>query len=707
MNRPVRRWGVLLIVIIAAAALSPIAADDFWWQLSRGRSVVDGSWSPSRDRLIAQTRPEADWAGGVPIYVLYTWFGMSGVMFTRILTVVIAGYWLFLRGAGRHPALGFALAGMGLLATRAAWDPVPLLFDSLGVVFVWVAAQRWQTHPTIARLSALTAVLLIWANLAPLCLLGLLVAIGVLFIERVSQDRHRKWKQNASAVLLLIAACCITPRGPLALWDSLQALIPRLTTDSAVLAMTRWRPLAASLSEPETVAFVGLSVLTLVLIVVARATWRETALFFVIQAVAWSSQANLAPAALWTVLLGIRQLQALPRSGGQPAPSWRNFAVVANSSIAIGLLLGAGVVAIGYWPSRTTRLGWGLDPRLHSEQFETSLAGIQLTGSAHCVGVREAGLLSWFKPVAIQPYDTPFRALLGGRLRAHVLINHELETQWRAQHRREDGSWGGWWLPLAARRTTLLIVPVERVALISALEPTHWKPLSLDAPSLVYGIAGEPECSPKIVEVLKLRRFLDRGPWSYTPPSPAGTPAYLDIWGRLTGRHNVGIDIRQARVLRAMRLHVASLRVLVSALQRGDVSEARREFARNQLELGYQERLVMGRGSVFRTQAYLTAKREPSPTPLVRDILRVPRDGNAISDDSLQKAVESYVSGDVSGAISRLSNHDPESLYAKALLMLEAGQPQSSAKLLERLIADFPQLQLSSAGHDVLKSLPY
>ena len=707
MNPPVRRWGVLLFAVIAVSALNPIAADDFWWQLSRGRSVVRGSWTPSRDRLIAETGPEADWMGGVPIYLLYAWSGVFGVMVARLLAAAIAGWWLFRSDGGRSRTLGFVLTCLGLLAAGAAWDPVPLLFDSWGVVFVWVAAERWRTRPTIARLSVVMALLWMWANVAPLCLLGLLVVVGVMFIERGPRKHPTDWKQNASALLPLIAACCLTPRGPATLWDSLRMLVPRLTTDSAVLATTRWRPLAAALGEPETIAFIALSMLTLVLMVIGRATWREIALFFVVQTVAWSSEANMAPAALWTVFLGNRALRTVEQPVVQPLSRWRLLARIARSSVAIGLMVWVGVVAMGYWPSHTARLGWGLDPHLQSEQFETSLAGIRLTGSAHCVGVREAGLLSWFKPDGIQPYDTPSRALLGGRLRAHILLNHELETGWRAQHRREDGNWGGWWLPLTRRRTNLLIVPAERVALIRALEPTRWKPLSVDAPSLAYGIAGERECSPRIVEVLKLQQFLDRGSWSYTPPPSAGTAEYLDIRGRLTGRHNLRIDVRQARVLRAMRLHVAALRVLNVALKDGDNADARREFARNQLELGYQERLTMGRGSVFRTWAYLTAARKPSSTPLIRDVLRIPPDETAVSGDSLQESIDSYVSGDLSGAIDQLSNGDAESLYAKALLTLEAGQPKSAVELLQRLIAEFPDLRLSSAGRNVLQSLPY
>ena len=70
-----------------------------------------------------------------------------------------------------------------------------------------------------------------------------------------------------------------------------------------------------------------------------------------------------------------------------------------------------------------------------------------------------------------------------------------------------------------------------------------------------------------------------------------------------------------------MQLRTAALRVLIPALQDGSNADARREFARNQLELSYQERLMSGRGSSLRTLAYLTAADDQSAAFIARNIL--------------------------------------------------------------------------------------
>lgn len=710
---------VVLLLVTAALALQPIAADDFWWQLSRGRIVRGGSFAPSRELSVAENRPEADWLGGLPGFLLYGSLGVSGLMVTKLLVTTAAGFWLFVGSAGKQSLFKLFLVAAGLLAARDAWDPTPLLVDSLGVLLMWTAAVRWCAQPKAGRLIAMAIVMWLWANLAPLCILGVLVAGGVLLSLVPTVLRGNPIRSHAEhvptqsvgtrgkllAVALLLGASCGTPRGVATLWDSLRMLIPRLAADAAILESTAWRPLVRSIGEPQTVAFVALSIVTLGLLIASRATLSGIVLFFVTQALAWSSRANLAPAAIWTTLLALEHAHAVEQNTVSTTVLPRPLGPVLNGLGTLGVLLCVGTVAVGRWPGSPGRLGWGIDPRLQAESFRASLEGIPLDGSAHCVGIREAGLLSWFKPDGIRPYDTPSRALLGGRLREHVLLNHELATRWRQQHRRDDGTWGGWWLTLQHRKTKLLIVPASDVQLIHALEPTRWKPLALDAPSLPYGLAGDPLLSPRIVNVLKLREFLQYGPWTYTPPPPSGNEGNVDLWGWLSGRHNVEIDVRQARVLRAMQRHIAALRVLIPALRDGSVPEARREFARNQLELAYQERLTMGRASLFRTLAYLAANTHHDAAPVIEQDLRMPLPEDARAHNLLGPAIAFYVSGDLSAAIRRLPEDDSDALYMRALLTLEAGKTQSAAELLKRLLSGFPNVRESIAGRHVLNSL--
>jgi hypothetical protein len=249
-------------------------------------------------------------------------------------------------------------------------------------------------------------------------------------------------------------------------------------------------------------------------------------------------------------------------------------------------------------------------------------------------------------------------------------------------------------------------VPSESSTLIRALEPTRWKPLSVDATSLAYGLAGDPACSPRIVEVLKLRQFLQRGPWTYTPPSPSGTGQHVDLWGWITGTPNFDVECRQARVLRAMQLHIAALRVLGPALRFGNIPTARQEFARIQFESAFEERLQMGRGSAFRTLAYLAAVNDQHAMSIAEDALRMSRFESPVLRTSMQAAVEVYLSGDVPRAITMLTHDDdhPQFLYARALLTLELERPADATVLLEKLVTKFPNDRLSIAGRNVLQS---
>ena len=694
-------FGVMLLVVVVVAALQPISSHDFWWQLSRGRSVAGGAWTPSRDLLAAETLPEADWLGGVPAYVLDRWLGLTGLMVAKLLVVAFTGFWLLFHFARSRTALALFLVTAGLFAARDAWDPAPLMIDTIGVVLVWVSVERWRDRRTVGGLIAMAVLMCVWANFAPLCLMGIGVAACLLIFRDRADTAPFKTKQAIGALFLMIGASCFTPRGIATLWDSLKMLVPRLTTDAAVLEQTKWQPLAGSFAQAETLSFAALSFALLAMIIVNRISVKQTALFFLVQAFAWTSRANLAPAALWITLLAIEQLRAIEQDGLTAASITTGFVSTAKRVLPIGVTILMVAIGIGQWVCGGDRLGWGIGPRLSGESFEASLANIELQGTAHCVGIREAGLLAWFKPGGIEPYDTPSRALLGGRLAEHLLLNSELSTSWRNRHRRTDGSWGGWWLTLHNRNTTLLVVPSESTTLIRALEPTRWKPLAVEAASLAYGLAGDPACSPRIVKVLELRQFLQQGPWTHTTSSPSGTGKHVDLWGWATGTPNFDNDCRQARVLRAMQLHVAALRVLGPALRFGNIPKVRREFARNQLESAYEERLHMGRSSVFRTVAYLAADDDRHAMSIADDALRVLR---SELQTFPQVSVEAYLSGDIPRAIAALTHDNPQQLYASALLTLELGDPGKADILLKQLITNFPNDRLSIAGRNVLQS---
>jgi len=140
------------------------------------------------------------------------------------------------------------------------------------------------------------------------------------------------------------------------------------------------------------------------------------------------------------------------------------------------------------------------------------------------------------------------------------------------------------------RQSNLTALRARRTKLIHSLEPTLWKPLSLDAQVIPFGRAGDPMCAKQLIRVLQEREFIDQGEWSYSPPVDDNLLQHGDLWNLVTGDIPWQTPLRQARVFRAMNLHHAAIRVLKPIVELGN-NRVLLEFARNRTELEWTERL--------------------------------------------------------------------------------------------------------------------
>ena len=700
----------LLALLVLVLALRPIGADGFWWHLSRGRAVFDGTMAPSR-LLLASAQPlEPDWLGGVPFYFVHLLLGVWGLMVLKIAVVAGLAVWLFRRCGRRHPALTLATVVLGLLAAWDAWVPIPLMSDVLALVILWEAAGRWQDAPRPRTALLIAGTMLLWANLGTLPLLGIVVLVTRLFLDPPSKLSRRQWLSNGGILLMAVVCCCLTPRGPATLWDSARLLVPRLAAEAAVLELTKWQPLFQAEWGPTVHGFLALSLLAAGLLVVSGGSLWRAAVFLLIQALAWSSRANLAPAAIWLTLQALNDLQRLPQGQtaiGEFASNRPRARTALEIAAMLLLILAAVFLASGRWPGSVTRLGWGLSPRLEPQLFRAALDGIELQGTAHCAGPPAAGILAWINLEQVRPWQTQTRSLLTGRLREEILLNRDLAQGRRDWHRREDGTTTGWWLPLEARQTRLILVPADRTDLIAGLEPTLWKPLSLDSPVIPYARVGTPAAMSRIVTVLQGRELVDRGAWAYSPPSPSGGGRHLDLWGLFTRQINQDAIRRQAAVFRAMGLQIAALRVLAPARSGGPDPQILEEFARCQLELAYDERLRMGRASLFRILAYLAAETDPLPENVERDVLGDPLAQAPEVAGSLDAAVSAYLVADYDRAVESIAADGAAFLYVRALLALEAGRPETTIELLQELLKEYPEDRVCLLAEGLVQELTH
>jgi hypothetical protein len=698
---------LILLCIVASAILAsvhPISCSDYWWELSKGREAAAGSLLPTSKLLAGSIRAEADWASGLLFYLLFDNGGVLSLMCLKIFAALFAARLLIQQTVHRSAVAGVLIA-TSLHCARQAWEPSPLCFDTIGVLLVLTVTKAVFRATSRSAFVGLLILMCCWSNLGSRSITGILIAVPTLALS------IRRPVAKVFCITMLLVAACLTPAGLATLPDSWITTFPQTAESSAILSLAGWNPWWNSPLRIDCVAWSLLCGLSC-----CRALSGQAGNFFLVlagtQLFAAMSSDNLPLAAMMMAYFGTQFCGTTSdRVSDKVKVSNKNEARIDLRTrverLVLTVVMGAlATWALQPWSGCGSGLGWGIDPRLSPDAFSASLQSVSLTGTAHCVGIREAGLLSWHLRNGVKVFDTPRTALLNGRLRTHALLTADLSRNWKVPHRRTDKSWGGWWLPLLERKTTTLVVPSEDLKLITGLEPTIWKPLSLNSVSLVYGKAGDPGCTQQIVNTLSLRDFVDRGTWVYQTTSEE-SQTHTDLRDVIYGANAVYESLRLARVFRAMKMSVAALKVL-SMLPVESNTELRQEFASNQLSLGYEERILCGRSCRFRLDAWrLTASQSDSVSTIAQDVLNWSDTDLSQNETPDIAATRLYLSGDHRAAMQKLGSIDAETVYAKAMILLESGQTKETEAVLQQLVNEFPGHRLTASAKSILASLGY
>jgi len=662
---------VAAILVFLAPLARPVSCDDVWWHTARGREVIErGAIAPSRAMLVDDSQTEADWLGGVGNYLLFSSFGFYGLFLGKIvLGGVLVGYVGWSRSAKRT---GWPLL-LGVLLLVSC-EPVMMLagrgLDLAFAVLLWIVLHRFEQMRE--RLIGIVLVSVLWANLGPLSLCGLLI------VALTARERR-----HTTAIELAVAtvAFSATPRGWRTLFDAIQLMAPWMSESTSILAETPWGP--ADLTAAPTVAFIVLAGLALPSVYRIRnpiniATW--------IGAVAIGLATEFATPMMATLLVllscGHRDSaraagKSVKNSDEAAEPVRRRVSDVAMTSAACAVaLLAAG--GVGGQP----RLGWGVEARLEPRLFQQATAGLP-SGSVFALDEATAGVAAWSD---LHGVDTNQRALVGGRLREFRLAVDDVSHRRRNRYQRSDGSWGGWWVWLRGKPAPVnwIAVSADDVRTIQSMEETGFRPGSIDSPVIPYASSYVPDMAKAIVDGAETRGIVDRGRWFYQPPIHAGLlfdAAYI-------AGGDTRIRLRQARVFRAMGLTTAALRCLSARNWALD-----RERVECYLDLADQERRVAGQPSDW-SLAVLAELGRSVDSP-------APRQQNK----RLNEAARLYIGTDCQSALKLLENDSSAvSQFARARLYLEAGESGMAVDELRRLIAEHPDNRHVHGARDVLRS---
>lgn len=652
-------------VLIAAFLLSliPLSNAEMWWHIVRGRAVIDGEFQPSQWLLVNEHLANSDWLSGTIPWVVFSICGTAGLMLMKIGVGVFTGSQL-LRYGSMNPANLLATV-VCLVAVHTAFDPSPIAVDLLGILATAALTTR-RTYVAVVVLSV------VWANFST----GALWVIPA-FLCFSCRENTMTVSRQLTWVCLLGLGLCITPRGMSSLGDMVVLCVPWVFNDWAFLNATIYDSSRLTLST-----LAGFS-LGLAVISSRNVPTSVKILTACLTASGLLTARNLPAASLICCLVLLINSEAATVANRRFL--WIRFAVLLVSAAIVVWRLSGGI------NGNEERLGWGVADALDIRFAERDLQQYrQEELTAHCTGISGAGMFLMACPSA-KVMDVSEAAIRSGRLQSYSLLNHDLMTGRKAAFIRQDGSEGGWWQALINTDTSLLVVSPEREAIVTSLEPTLWKPLSLDAPQLFFASTAMPQFGSQILQARAMRDMVEFGEWKHQLYHRTIMPSHTDFRAALGGSPDYRADLRQAQVFRAMQMPIGSARTLLPVLRNGGLLRGSSEFTKTQQLLAWNEWLNCGHVSMLRRQALAYWCEQAVVPGVAADDLAVDQK-TALPPE----AIRLYCNGEPDLAADLLTTATPEFLYAKHCLHWESGDGILADAARKSLEIGFPQHPLTA-----------
>lgn len=666
-------FGLILLV----CSLQTVRNEPLAWDISRGARVVAGSWTPSKDLLLDEYASEADWLGGLISYGLSLIPNKLGLIVARLaipslFLLLLIGRKIFLL----QPQF-FVFMSFWLLAVEPFLEPTSLVLEMILTVLAYRLAALDNTFSLNRRLICWFFLSLVWANVGGHCLL---ILFAMVFRTGLSSSAVN-WKLTLVRLAMIILGLVSCPRGLFVFHDSFRLLLPWLTEDRWVLEELNYGELLRLEWSPLTIGYLGLGVSVLAENLRRRPVEFGTSAILLMLGVLNRQLITLVATILVTKQIVFEKADANHHKSHEPKAG----VIVAASLL---MLIMSSLSILNVWPAGSMRMGIGIDSSFGGKETSQFSLLPRLEDSIYAAGTEEAAFVTACisQSNKMRLHDYPPRALIQGRARDWALMNHSLDLRIRETQLTDLGERLGWYLPLKERETRLLAISTDRVNMIRSLEEERWKPLSLTPPVLIFARAGDPLLSQQIVETLKLRTFLEAGPWKYDLSAPSLADEPIDISGILSGKPSLEPLQEQIAVFQAMNMNFAASRIIFSCRRFFGSEYLKEEWLQTIKQQAVQERIHSGRASLFRMQLIL----EESALGHEEDILK--RNGwmelpNFNNEAAWISGIENYKQGELMSALQEMQTiATSEARYACGLIATELGETAAAVNYFEQAI---------------------
>ncbi|MGZ7040037.1 MAG: hypothetical protein ACXVJO_17810, partial [Thermoanaerobaculia bacterium] len=203
-SRAITSADALLIAAVPLLALFPLHNNDLWWHLAAGKWIAAHHAVP-RDDIFAWTHYMRDWIDNEWLSELLfygAWKGGGDRALIVLRAILFGAMAMLMRRYSGARVFPYALAS-AIALSHHWWELRPSVFSLLGLLTMLVLMQRgrWWWLPPL---------FLVWANLHPAFIVGMIVFAAILVARVIA-----KWGAGApaGAFLASVAATLVNPYG--------------------------------------------------------------------------------------------------------------------------------------------------------------------------------------------------------------------------------------------------------------------------------------------------------------------------------------------------------------------------------------------------------------------------------------------------------------------------------------------------------------
>lgn len=212
-------YGLPISLVAFALALSifSVRSDDLFMYLAAGEAILSSGSIPSIDPFLfsIQNAPwqiTHEWLAYIPIYLTFKYFGWNGLIILKCIPIVLAAL-TPLALARRLKTSAVVAALLAFLACISACDRfierTSIISDCFtAIALALIILQRAQV---LRAVWALPLLFLLWTNLHPGVLVGLVLVIAALLASFI--DGTESPQRLRISLVLAIVAACINPEG--------------------------------------------------------------------------------------------------------------------------------------------------------------------------------------------------------------------------------------------------------------------------------------------------------------------------------------------------------------------------------------------------------------------------------------------------------------------------------------------------------------